>query len=82
MEEFSQPIVLSKYVQQVVNNYFDQLDGHPASNLLAMVIAEVEKPLFETVMKQCGNNQTKAAKVLGVSRATLRKKLDRYELIQ
>ena len=78
MDESSQPIVLSKHVQQVIESYFDHLDGHPTCNLHAMVIAEVEKPLLETVMKHCGENQTKAAKVLGVSRATLRKKLEHY----
>jgi Fis family transcriptional regulator len=43
-----------------------------------MVINEVEKPLLETALKHAGYNQTKAAKVLGLSRSTLRKKLDQH----
>jgi Fis family transcriptional regulator len=45
-----------------------------------MVIREVEKPLIEAVLKHCGQNQTKASKVLGLSRSTLRKKVELYDL--
>jgi Fis family transcriptional regulator len=40
-----------------------------------MVINEVERPLIQTVMEQCGQNQSKAALMLGLSRSTLRKKI-------
>ena len=73
-------LVLSDHVRISVECYFDQLDGHPASDLYAMVMAEVEKPLITAVMIHCGHNQTKAAKVLGMSRSTLRKKIEFYEL--
>jgi Fis family transcriptional regulator len=41
-----------------------------------MVIDEVEKPLLEVTLKHTGYNQSKAAKALGLSRSTLRKKID------
>lgn len=69
---------LSEYVRQSVENYFSQLNGHDCCGLYAMVIAEVEKPLLETVLKQTQYNQTKASKLLGLSRSTLRKKLEQY----
>jgi Fis family transcriptional regulator len=69
---------LSVYVKQAVENYFSQLSGHDAVDLHAMVISEVEKPLLEAAMEHAGYNQTKAAKALGLSRSTLRKKLDQY----
>jgi Fis family transcriptional regulator len=43
-----------------------------------LVLAEVEKPLLETALKHADFNQSKAAKVLGLSRSTLRKKLEQY----
>ena len=73
-------LLLSDHVRISVERYFDQLDGHPASDLHAMVMMEVEKPLISTVLIHCGHNQTKAAKVLGMSRSTLRKKIEIYEL--
>ena len=71
---------LSVYVKQAVENYFSQLSGHDAVDLHAMVICEVEKPLLEAAMEHAGYNQTKAAKSLGLSRSTLRKKLDQYDI--
>lgn len=47
-------------------------------NLYQLIIEEVEAPLFRTVMEQTRYNQSKAARVLGVSRGTLRTKLKRY----
>lgn len=72
------PVPLSLQVRQAVDLYFTQLNGHDAAGLYAMVIAEVEKPLIEATLEHSGHNQTKAAKVLGLSRSTLRKKMDQY----
>ncbi len=69
---------LSVYVKQTIEHYLSQLRGHDAVGLHAMVIGEVEKPLLEAALEHAGHNQTKAAKALGLSRSTLRKKLDQY----
>ena len=45
-----------------------------------MVIAEVERPMFETVMDYVNGNQSRASQILGISRSTLRKKLKIYDL--
>lgn len=78
IEKPKQP--LCQQVTQALESYFSQLDGHDAVDLHAMVISEVEKPLLEAVMRQTKSNQSKAAKVLGLSRGTLRKKLALYQL--
>ena len=46
--------------------------------LYRLVMAEVERPLLEVALKHADGNQTRAAKVLGINRATLRKKLRQY----
>jgi Fis family transcriptional regulator, factor for inversion stimulation protein len=69
---------LSTQIKQMVGQYFSQLNGHDAVDLYAMVISEVEKPLLEATLEHTGYNQTKAAKALGLSRSTLRKKLEQY----
>ena len=71
-------ITLSTHVKQAVELYFAQLNGHAAADLYNMVLNEVEKPLLETTLQQSVYNQTKAAKALGLSRSTLRKKLDQH----
>ena len=61
----------------------DELDLHGANaptGLHGIVLREVEAPLFAEVMRYCGDNQTRAAELLGMTRATLRKKLREYGL--
>ena len=44
-------------------------------------LKEVELPLLEIVMKQCDDNQSKASKILGINRGTLRTKLKEHNLL-
>lgn len=68
-------------VEVTMQNYFDQLDGEPASDVYDMVMNEVEAPLFKMVMRYTRDNQTKASQLLGINRGTLRKKLKQYDLL-
>ena len=68
-------------VENALRNYFSHLDGHPASDIYQMVLAEVEAPLLEVVLEHTRNNQLRAAEVLGLNRGTLRKKLKQYNLL-
>ncbi len=74
------PALLSSQVKTAVEHYLNKLDGIESTGLHAMVLAEVEKPLLETTLKYAGYNQTKTAQILGISRSTLRKKLEQYDL--
>ena len=69
---------LSDHVRHCVEDYFTHLNGHDSSGLYQLVLMEVEKPLLETALKHSDFNQSKAAKILGLSRSTLRKKLEQY----
>lgn len=68
-------------VEQAMDNYFKHLDGQDVSNVYDMVMAEVEAPMLEIVLKYTRHNQTRAAEVLGLNRGTLRKKLKQYGLL-
>lgn len=71
---------LRNYVYAALKTYFEQLDGQTPANLHQMVIGEVEPPLLETVLKFAQGNQSLAAAILGINRATLRKKLKQYRI--
>lgn len=71
---------LSDCVRVALDQYFEHLNGHSFNNLHQMVLEEVERPMFERVMHYTGGNQSKAAKLLGISRSTLRKKLAYYDV--
>ena len=72
---------LGECVMQSLGSYMAQLTGDPPSNLYDMVLEQVELPLIRLVMDYTGNNQSRAAKILGLSRGTLRKKLKIYDLL-
>lgn len=70
---------LSQQVVHAVKAYLSAVNGKAANlNLYQLIVEEVEAPLFRTVMEMTRYNQSKAARVLGVSRGTLRTKLKRY----
>lgn len=71
---------LGECVRQSLVAYFADLEGTEAQNLYPLVIGEIEKPLLEAVMHQAGGNQSRAARMLGINRNTLRKKLTQYGL--
>jgi Fis family transcriptional regulator len=73
---------LQKSVRTVLQEYLSDLDGEQPCNLYEMVMLEIEKPLLNTVMQHCENNQSKAALCLGINRGTLRKKLRQHHLVE
>jgi DNA-binding NtrC family response regulator len=54
--------------------------GKNAGNDLKDAVAGFEKERILKALKETGGNQTKAAKILGISRRTLIKRLDLYEI--
>ena len=75
------PQTLRDSVEIAMRNYFANLDGQDVTNVHQMVLTEVEAPMLEAVMRYCRDNQTKASKILGLNRGTLRKKLKQYGLL-
>jgi Fis family transcriptional regulator len=71
---------IGECVRREVAAYFRALDGHDASGLYDLVLSEVEPPLIEEVMRQARGNLTRAAVMLSLNRATLRKLLRKYGL--
>ena len=66
---------LRQCVAAAMEQYFQTLGGHDCGGLYEFVLGEVEIPLLEAVLSYTGGNHTKAAQMLGINRATLRKKL-------
>ena len=69
---------LGDFSRQTVQRYLSTIQGHPAAGLHRLIMNEVEKPLLIEVLKHCCGNLTHAAEILGMNRATLRKKLDEH----
>ena len=67
-------------IDTLLDHYFNDLDGDQPSAIYEMVINTVEKPLLLYIMNKTEGNQSKAAKILGLNRNTLRKELKQYNL--
>ncbi len=74
-------VTLRENVMQVMAHYFENLKGEETRQLYDFVLDEVEEPLLVAVMKFTNNNQSKAARILGLSRGTLRTKLQKYGML-
>ena len=72
---------LKDEVRKAMNRYFNQLDQKNIPvDVYQLVLNEVEPPLLYAVMDFSNNNQSKAAKILGINRTTLRTKLKKYNI--
>jgi Fis family transcriptional regulator len=69
---------LQNLVYDVVNRFLAENKGAQVNDLYNMILQEVEPPLLQAVMEKKRGNQLQAAKMLGISRGTIRKKLQRY----
>jgi len=64
-----------------LSEYFVHIDGQAPGDLYGLVMAEVEAPLFQMVLEHTRGNLSRSAEILGIHRATLRRKLGRYGLL-
>ncbi len=74
-------ITLRENVTEVMKHYFANLQGEEPSQVYDFFLDEIEEPLILAVMKFTDNNQSETARILGLSRGTLRAKLKKYGLL-
>jgi Fis family transcriptional regulator len=72
---------LSQQVTHTLERYFETLQDEKIHDLYEMVLQQVEKPMIEFVLQKHDNNQTQTAQTLGINRNTLRKKMQKYQLM-
>ena len=72
---------ISKAVRRAVEAYIADMEDQEITDLYELVLKEVEAPMLNSVLHHTGNNQSKTAAMLGLSRGTLRKKLRKYRLL-
>ena len=73
---------LREITDKALKRYLKSLNGHDPANLYQLVIGEVERPLLKNAVQYAGGNKSQAAKILGINRGTLRKKLKFYDLLE
>jgi Fis family transcriptional regulator len=79
--ESIQPVTLRENVAQVMEHYFANLKGEEPKHVFDFFLDVIEEPILAIVMKMTRNNQSEAARMLGISRGTLRTKLKKYAML-
>lgn len=71
---------LEQSVRDNLERYFDDLGDSQPHDILAMVVQCVERPVLEVALQKSQGNQSRAAEILGITRSTLRKKLQAHNI--
>lgn len=72
------PVSLRDSVQFTVQNYLATVGGKHINNLHELVVNEVERALIERVLDYTDGNESRTAKILGISRGTLRQRRKQF----
>lgn len=73
-------VTVSDWIEQRVSHYFRHLDGANTTNVYDMIIKEVDAGILKAVLKHTQRNQSMAASILGMSRVTLKKKMQSCDI--
>ena len=65
-------------VELKISRFLDQIGTFYPENVHELIMSKVEKPLLIQILRRVGGNQVQAAKILGINRNTLRKKIKQY----
>jgi DNA-binding NtrC family response regulator len=78
ISEDAQPEQLIKELKEKMENLIPEIFKISETNTHANIIEIVEEILISHALKMCDNNQVKAARILGISRNTLRHRMKKY----
>ncbi|MCH9757723.1 MAG: Fis family transcriptional regulator [Proteobacteria bacterium] len=71
---------LSISLTEALNSYMRDLSGESCNNLYQATLDVVEKELLQFTLAHCRGNISAAAKMLGMSRTTLTRKISVHKL--
>lgn len=74
-EEMIHELSLEEIIDWKLKEFMKIIQNGEMANVYDFVISQVEKPLIRKILEMTRGNQIKAAKVLGINRNTLRKKI-------
>lgn len=73
--------LLSQAVHQAVDRYFSKVEDYELADLHPLMMNEVEKILLCYLWKHTRGNKSRMSRILGLSRLTLMRKLNKIEVL-
>jgi Fis family transcriptional regulator len=71
---------LREHVQGTIRRYLTDMGNTEPEHVYQKLLSEIEPPVIEEVLRYACGNQSRAARILGMTRNTLRSKLRRYAI--
>jgi len=71
---------LKDCIKDSLEKYFSDLNGETSNGVFKMVTQQTESATIKFVLDKVNQNQSEAARILGINRATLKKKVSLYNL--
>jgi DNA-binding protein Fis len=73
-------VSLASYVEKKLGDFVRAMNVGAGKNLYPTLMRAVERPLIELALRETHGNQIKAARLLGLNRNTLRKKITEFQI--
>ncbi len=73
-------VSLPSYVEKKIGDFVRAMNVGSGKNLHPTLMRAVERPLIELALRETHGNQIKAARLLGLNRNTLRKKITEFHI--
>jgi two-component system nitrogen regulation response regulator GlnG len=73
-------VSLASYVEKKIGDFVRAMNVGSGKNLYPTLMRAVERPLIELALRETHGNQIKAARLLGLNRNTLRKKITEFSI--
>ena len=71
---------LQDCINDKLDKYFSDLNGEKSTGVFKMVTQQAESATLRFVLDKVNQNHSEAARILGINRATLKKKAALYKL--
>lgn len=78
--ELDHDLNLSQLLEKKFAIFVKKIKHGNNKGIYALLISECEKPIFKLALQETNGNQVKAARLLGVNRNTLRKKIQEFQI--
>ena len=78
MAKKSQSTPLREEVRKTIRQFLEDMGNTEPEHVYRKLLSEVEPPLIEEVLTFTRGNQSRAARILGMTRNTLRTRIRRY----
>jgi len=78
-DESDQASALDTCVRRCVKRYLRDMGEHEPDQLYKLFLLQFDRAMLEEVLDYADDNQTRASRILGLNRGTLRKKISQLD---